>query len=43
LTWLAQSFHHVSEAIRCNYSKVDQLKAAIKKISLKAPSRVLKF
>ncbi|KAL4120732.1 hypothetical protein QTP88_013368 [Uroleucon formosanum] len=32
-----------AETIRCNYSEVDQLIATIKKIFLKAPSRVSKF
>jgi len=43
LTCLVHGFHRVSETIRCNYSAVDQLIATIKKIFLKAPSRISKF
>jgi len=43
LTCLVHGFHRVSETIRYNYSEVDQLIATIKKIFLKAPSRVSKF
>ncbi|KAL4107434.1 hypothetical protein QTP88_017776 [Uroleucon formosanum] len=43
LTCLVHGFHRVSVTIRCNYSEVDQLIATIKKIFLKAPSRVSKF
>lgn len=43
VTCLAHGFHRVAETIRSSYPDVDQLIATVKKIFLKAPSRVLKF
>lgn len=43
MTCLTHGFNRVSETIRCNYSEVDQLIAFVKKIFIKAPSRVLIF
>jgi hypothetical protein len=43
VTCLAHGFHRVAETIRSSYPDVDQLISTVKKIFLKAPSRVLKF
>ena len=40
LTCVAHAFHRVAEVIRGNYPKVDLLISSVKKVFLKAPSRV---
>ncbi|CAI6347282.1 unnamed protein product [Macrosiphum euphorbiae] len=43
LTCLAHRFHRVAETVRAQFPLVDSLIATIKKVFLKAPSRVLKL
>ncbi|KAL4105015.1 hypothetical protein QTP88_020290 [Uroleucon formosanum] len=43
LTCLAHGLHRIGETIRAKFSKVDKLIAEVKKIFLKAPSRVEKL
>jgi len=43
LTCLAHGFHRISEIVRAQFPLVDSLIATIKKVFLKAPSRVLKL
>lgn len=40
LTCLAHAFHQITETIRSKFTKVDELISSVKKIFLKAPSRV---
>jgi hypothetical protein len=40
LTCLAHAFHRITETIRSKFTKVDELISSVKKIFLKAPSRV---
>lgn len=43
LTCIAHGFHRVAETVRAQFPLVDSLIATIKRVFLKAPSRVLKF
>lgn len=43
LTCLAHGIHRISECLRNEYSTVDKLIATIKKVFLKAPSRIIKL
>lgn len=43
LTCLAHTFHQIAETIRSKFTKVDKLISSVKKILLKAPSRVKIF
>ncbi|KAL4122933.1 hypothetical protein QTP88_015174 [Uroleucon formosanum] len=40
LTCLAHAFHRIAETIRSKFTKVDELISSVKKIFLKAPSRI---